>query len=71
MGVIERREREREEVRRGRDESRATEGKRRRSAPLPTEAEIDHGVPLYLDQLCVELRQGPSKTHEISQSASE
>jgi hypothetical protein len=43
----------------------------KRSAPLPTEAEIDHGVPLFLDQLCEELRQGPSKTHEISKSAME
>ena len=42
-----------------------------RSAPQPTEAEIDHGVPLFLAQLCEELRQGPSKTHAISQSATE
>jgi hypothetical protein len=40
-----------------------------RSAPPPTEAEIDHGVPMFLDQLGEELRHGPSKTHEISQSA--
>jgi hypothetical protein len=40
-----------------------------RSAPPPTEAEIDHGVPLFLDQLCEELRHGPSQTHEISNSA--
>lgn len=40
-----------------------------RSAPLPTEAEIDHGVPLFLNQLCEELRHGPSKTQEISKSA--
>ena len=43
----------------------------KRSSPLPTAAEIDHGVPLFLDQLCEELRQGPSNTHEISQSAME
>jgi len=43
----------------------------KRSAPPPTEAEINHGVPLFLDQLCAELRHGPSKTHEISNSAME
>ena len=43
----------------------------KRSAPQPTKAEIDHGVPLFLDQLCAELRQGPSKTHEIGRSATE
>ena len=41
----------------------------KRSAPPPTEAEIDHGVPLFLNQLCEELRRGPSKTHEISAAA--
>jgi len=41
----------------------------KRSAPAATEAEIDHGVPLFLDQLVNELRHGPSKTHEISKSA--
>jgi hypothetical protein len=40
-----------------------------RSAPPPTEAEIDYGVPLFLDQLVEELRNGPSKTHEITRSA--
>jgi hypothetical protein len=40
-----------------------------RSAPPPTEAELDHGVPLFLNQLCEELRHGPSNTHEIGQSA--
>src|SRR4026208_1019412 len=40
-----------------------------RSTPPPTEAEINHGVPLFLDQLCEELRHGPSQTHEISVSA--
>ena len=41
----------------------------KRSSPPPTEAEIDHGVPLFLEQLCKELRRGPSNTHEISKSA--
>ena len=41
----------------------------KRSAPPPTKAEIDHGVPLFLEQLCDELRHGPSKTHEISKGA--
>ena len=40
-----------------------------RSAPSPTKAELDHGVPLFLNQLCEELRNGPSTTHEISESA--
>ena len=43
----------------------------KRSSPLPTAAEIDHGVPLFLDQLCEELRQGPSKTQEINKGAME
>src|SRR5687767_14081495 len=38
----------------------------KRAAPPSTEAEIDHGVPLFLDQLVVELRDGPSKTAEIT-----
>jgi hypothetical protein len=42
-----------------------------RSAPLPTKAEIDHGVPLFLEQLSQELRQGPSTSDEINQSAKE
>ena len=40
-----------------------------RSAPPPTEAEIDYGVSLFLDQLVEELRNGPSKTTEIARSA--
>jgi hypothetical protein len=40
-----------------------------RSVPLPTAAEIDSGVPMFLDQLCEELLHGPSKTHEITRSA--
>jgi hypothetical protein len=43
----------------------------KRTAPPPTEAEIVHGVPLFLDQLVKELRHGPSKTHEIKESAKE
>jgi hypothetical protein len=43
----------------------------KRSTPPPTEAEINHGVPLFLDQLCKELRHGPSQTHEISKGAME
>ena len=42
-----------------------------RSAPRPTEAEIDHGVPLFLEQLSEELRQGRSKTGQINKSAME
>ena len=43
----------------------------KRSAPLATEAEIDHGVPLFLEQLSEELRQGRSKTGQINKSAME
>jgi hypothetical protein len=42
---------------------------KKRSAPPPTDKEINHGVPLFLDQLCAELRQGPTTIHEISKSA--
>ena len=42
---------------------------KKRSAPPPTDKEINHGVPLFLDQLCAELRQGPTKIPEISKSA--
>jgi signal transduction histidine kinase len=40
-----------------------------RSSPAPTAAEIDHGVPLFLDQLVVALRDGQSSSLEISQTA--
>ena len=40
-----------------------------RSAPPPTDAEINHGVPLFLEQLSAELRHGPSKTREITKGA--
>ena len=40
-----------------------------RSVPLPTAAEIDHGVPLFLDQLVDSLRRGLSSSPEIGRSA--
>ena len=41
-----------------------------RSVPLPTEAEINHGVPLFLDQLVTTLRGGHGQLNpEISRSA--
>jgi len=40
-----------------------------RSAPPPTTAEIDHGVPLFLDQLVDALRRGQSSSAAISQTA--
>jgi signal transduction histidine kinase len=43
-----------------------------RSVPPPTKAEIDHGVPLFLDQLVDALQRGLSSTElrpEISQAA--
>jgi hypothetical protein len=43
----------------------------KRAAPPPTDAEITHGVPLFLEQLCAELKNGPSKTHAISKTAME
>jgi hypothetical protein len=43
-----------------------------RSSPAPsTKAEIDRGVPLFLDQLVAELRLGQSQTHDISNDAAE
>jgi hypothetical protein len=44
---------------------------KKRSAPPPTEEEIDHGVPMFLNQLCEELLHGPSQTHAITKSAIE
>jgi signal transduction histidine kinase len=41
----------------------------RRSVPPPTTAEIDHGVPVFLDQLGDALRLGLSSSAEISKSA--
>jgi signal transduction histidine kinase len=40
-----------------------------RSSPAPTAAEIDHGVPLFLDQLVDALRDGQSSSLEISETA--
>ena len=40
-----------------------------RSGPPPTEAEIDHGVPVFLAQLGDALREGKTTSPEISRSA--
>jgi signal transduction histidine kinase len=40
-----------------------------RSIPPPTTAEIDHGVPMFLDQLIAALRLGRSSDPEIDRSA--
>jgi signal transduction histidine kinase len=40
-----------------------------RSAPPPTPAEIDHGVPMFLDQLGHALRLGLTSSTEISDTA--
>jgi signal transduction histidine kinase len=40
-----------------------------RSVPAPTRAEIDHGVPVFLDQLVDALRHGVTSGPEISESA--
>jgi signal transduction histidine kinase len=40
-----------------------------RSVPPPTKAEIDHGVPVFLDQLGEALRLGLSSSPEIGKSA--
>ena len=41
-----------------------------RSVPPPTEAELDHGVPLFLDQLVDALRSGGRTAEpEITKSA--
>ena len=40
-----------------------------RSIPPPTEAEIDHGVPLFLEQLVAALRLGLPSSLEIGESA--
>jgi len=40
-----------------------------RSLPPPTKAEIDHGVPIFLDQLQDQLRLGLTSTPEISKTA--
>ena len=40
-----------------------------RSIPPPTEAEIDHGVPVFLDQLRDALRLGEITSPETGRSA--
>jgi signal transduction histidine kinase len=40
-----------------------------RSVPPPTEAEIDHGVPVFLDQLVGALRLGLTSSPEIGRTA--
>jgi signal transduction histidine kinase len=40
-----------------------------RSVPPPTQAEIDHGVPLFLEQLVDALRPGLPSSSEISRTA--
>jgi len=40
-----------------------------RSVPPPTAAEIDHGVPVFLDQLVDALRLGLTSSPEIGRSA--
>jgi hypothetical protein len=42
-----------------------------RSEPPPTNAEIDHGVPMFLDQLLSELRDGPSADFDIAKTATQ
>ena len=39
------------------------------SVPPPTDVEIDHGVPVFLDQLIDALRLGLTSSHEIRRSA--
>src|SRR5688500_7695031 len=40
-----------------------------RSVPPPSAAEINHGVPLFLDQLVAMMRSGDTSTREIDSSA--
>ncbi len=42
---------------------------RARPSPPPTDVEVDHGVPLFLDQLIDELQHGPSQSRAISKGA--
>jgi hypothetical protein len=42
-----------------------------RSAPLPTLDEIDHGVPMFLDQVVEQLRLGPFPGAGISETATQ
>jgi signal transduction histidine kinase len=43
----------------------------KRSIPEPSEAELDHGVPLFLDQLVEALRSGNPSAAQIDKSASQ
>ena len=40
-----------------------------RSVPPPTPTEVDHGVPVFLEQLANALRLGQIRSPEISRSA--
>ena len=40
-----------------------------RSVPSPTEAELDHGVPVFLDQLADALRRHLISSPDIARSA--
>ena len=42
-----------------------------RSSPPSSTASIDHGVPMFLDELVVELRLGPSLDRDITRTASQ
>src|SRR4029453_4259356 len=42
-----------------------------RSTPPPTEREIDHGVPIFLEQLVEALQPGPGTTSKIGRTALE
>ena len=42
-----------------------------RSESPPTNAVIDHGVPMFLDQLLNELREGPSADFDIAKTAAQ
>ncbi len=44
---------------------------RARSVPPVTEQEINHGVPMFLDQLVEELEAGPSTTQDLVNSAAQ
>ena len=41
----------------------------RRSDPLPTPAEVEHGVPVFLDQLVELMRRGEDSSADISATA--
>lgn len=42
---------------------------RHRTTSPPTASSVSHGVPLFLEQLMVELRDGPSQTDDIKAGA--